>query len=80
MLLRLVYLPSHNNTKEYLYIPALDLNDQLTLPGKQACTTLPLKFVMNGSLMIGSRDATNMRIDSTLGPNIVLLFGEDYAQ
>lgn len=75
MIFKLVFMPSHNNTKEYLFIPALDVNNQLTLPGKQACTSQPIKFVMNGCLLIGSKDATNMRIASTLGENIVLLFG-----
>lgn len=73
--LRLIFLPNYSTSKEYLYVPALDVNEQLTIPGKQACTTQPLKFVMNGSILIGSRDSTNLRIENTLGENIVLLFG-----
>ena len=33
---------------------------------------------MNGSILIGSRDATNLRIEKCLGQNIVLMFGKDY--
>lgn len=33
-LLKLVFLPNFNNTNEYLYVPALDVNEQMTLPGK----------------------------------------------
>ena len=73
-----MFLPNYSTSKEYLYVPALDVNEQLTLPGKQACTTQPLKFVMNGSILIGSRDSTNLRIERNLGDNIVLLFGQDY--
>jgi len=54
-----IFLPNYTTSKEYQYVPALDVNEQLTLPGKQACSTQPLKFVMNGSLLIGSRDSTN---------------------
>lgn len=79
-LLRLEFMPGHNTTNEYLYIPALDLHNQLTVPGKQACTSQPIKLIMNGSLLIGSRDATNTRIEQTLGENVCLLFGQDYQQ
>ena len=32
--LRLVFLPNYSTSKEYLYVPALDVNEQLTIPGK----------------------------------------------
>lgn len=37
--LRVYFLPNYTTSKEYWYVPALDLNEQLTLPGKQACST-----------------------------------------
>jgi glycogen phosphorylase len=77
-LLKLVFLPNFNNTKEYLYVPALDMNEQMTLPGKQACATQVLKYVMNGSILVGSRDATNLRIEKCLGKDVCLLFGKTY--
>jgi glycogen phosphorylase len=76
--LRLIFLPNYTTTKEYLYVPALDISCQLVLPGKQSCSTQPLKFVMNGSIVLGSRDATSMRIENVLGENIALLFGLTY--
>ena len=33
---------------------------------------------MNGSIIIGSKDSTNLRIQSTVGQNIPVLFGSDY--
>ena len=33
---------------------------------------------MNGSILLGSKDSTNLRIEKHLGENIALLFGEDY--
>ena len=76
--LRLVFMPNYTTAKEYLYVPALDINEQLVLPGKQSCSTQPLKFTMNGSIVLGSRDATNTRIENTLGEDIALLFGHTY--
>lgn len=35
---------------------------------------------MNGSILLGARDSTNMRIESILGEDIALLFGQDYQQ
>ena len=32
--LRLIFLPNYSTSKEYLYVPALDVNEQLTIPGK----------------------------------------------
>ena len=75
-----MFLVNFNNTKEYLYIPSLDVNEQLTVPGQQACATQVLKYVMNGSIIIGSKDATNLRIEKCLGQNICLLFGNDYQE
>ncbi len=73
-------MPNYTTAKEYLYVPALDINEQLVLPGKQSCSTQPLKLTMNGSILVGSRDATNTRIENTLGEDIALLFGKTYQQ
>jgi starch phosphorylase len=32
--LRLIFLPNYSTSKEYLYVPSLDVNEQLTIPGK----------------------------------------------
>ena len=52
---------------------ALDVNEQLLLPGKQGCSSQALKFAMNGSILLGSRDSTNLRISNTLGQNVAVL-------
>jgi glucan phosphorylase len=56
-------------------VAALDVNEQLLLPGKQGCSSQALKFAMNGSILLGSRDSTNLRISNTLGENVAVLFG-----
>ena len=33
---------------------------------------------MNGSILLGSKDSTNLRIHHTLGENVAVLFGSNY--
>ena len=33
---------------------------------------------MNGSVILGSKDSTNLRIHHTLGENVAVLFGSNY--
>ena len=33
---------------------------------------------MNGSILLGSKDSTNLRIHHTLGENVAVLFGANY--
>jgi starch phosphorylase len=73
--LRLIFLPNYTTSKEYRFVAALDVNEQLLLPGKQGCSSQALKFAMNGSILLGSRDSTNLRISNTLGENVAVLFG-----
>ena len=71
-------MPSYTTSKEFTFIPALDVNEQLLCPGRKGCSIQPLKFVMNGSLLLGSKDSTNLRIQNTLGENVAVLFGLNY--
>lgn len=73
--LRLIFLPNYTTSKEYRFVAALDVNEQLLMPGKQGCSSQALKFAMNGSILLGSRDSTNLRISNTLGENVAVLFG-----
>ncbi len=35
MYLRIVFIPNYNASKEYLVVPAADLNEQISLPGEE---------------------------------------------
>jgi len=58
--LRLIFIPNYNASKEHIVVPAVDFNEQISLPGEEACTTISEKFTLNGALIIGSHDATNV--------------------
>ena len=36
-----------------------------------------MKFIMNGGLIVGSRDGANLEIEKELGPQNIFLFGSD---
>jgi starch phosphorylase len=36
-----------------------------------------MKFVMNGGLIVGSRDGANLEIEEELGSNNIYMFGSD---
>ena len=76
--LRIIFVPNYNASKEHLVVPAMDFNEQISLPGEEACTTISEKFVLNGALIIGSHDATNTNIKYQLGEQNVTLFGMTY--
>lgn len=90
--IRIMFIPNFNASKEYLVVPAADLNEQISLPGEevcfdiyyikiiklQACTTISQKFIMNGSMLLGSKDSTNLSLAEYIGKENIALFGEDY--
>jgi starch phosphorylase len=77
-LLRLIFIPNYNASKEHIVVPSVDFNEQITLPGEEACTTISEKFLLNGALIIGSHDATNTHVREQLGKDQIVLFGMDY--
>lgn len=74
-LLRLIFIPNYNASKEHIVVPSVDFNEQISLPGEEACTTISEKFILNGSLIIGSHDATNTNVSQQLGRECITLFG-----
>lgn len=73
--LRLIFIPNYNASKEHMVVPAVDFNEQISLPGEEACTTISEKFTLNGALIIGSMDATNVHISNAFGRENMILFG-----
>jgi len=78
--LRILFIPNYNASKEHIVVPAADVNQQISLPGEEACTTISEKFILNGALLLGSKDATNMQLKEYLGEENITLFGPDYQE
>ena len=78
--LQILFIPNYNASKEHIVVPSVDFNEQISLPGEEACTTISEKFILNGALIIGSYDATNQNIAKNIGADNINLFGLTYEQ
>ena len=88
--MKVVFLPNFSVSLCELLVSAADLSQHISAPGTEVryfliilnSTVKPsgtsnLKYIMNGCLLVGSRDGVNLEIEKEVGQQNMFIFGSE---
>ena len=65
--MKIIFVQNYNVSVAELFTTSADISNHISAPGTEPSGTANMKYTMNGGLIIGSRDGSNLEIEKEVG-------------